>query len=502
MRDRLGRVIYVGKARALNKRVRSYFQAARFSQMEPKTRALVEMAADIEIFEVKNEAESFLLEGKLIKQYKPKYNIAFRDDKRFLLVKLTQDPFPRFVLTRLQKPDGCRYYGPFSNSTALRNTLEYIRKHFHIRSCHPSEPGDKDYKHCMNDILKHCSAPCVNRITRDEYDRWIERASDFLEGRDEEALKNIENDMQKAAKRHDFERAASLRDTLFDLRVTVNQSARKFARDIPRQCNPETELKSLSEALQLSKVPSLIEGFDISHIHGQHTVGSMVQFVNGKPMKSNYRHFTIRGPKLRGAVTDGDQNQHLAPETYSVPARAINDDFASIREIVGRRYRRLQDEGKSLPNLVLIDGGRGQLNSALIALNDVGVLKSASIQVIGLAKENEEIYHPDKKEPIILSHSSPALHLLQRIRDESHRFANTLHHGWRKKQIRESILDEISGLGIQRKSALLKKFGSLERLRKASFDEITGVEGFGEKSAELVWKHLHPEGQQSIDHSP
>jgi len=513
MRDRLGRVIYVGKAKALNKRLRSYFQAGRLHQMDPKTRALVESAADVDIHEVKNEAEAILLEGKLIKQYRPKYNISFRDDKRFLLVKLTRDPFSRFVLTRLQKPDGCRYFGPFSHSGALRNTLEYVRKNFHIRSCHPAEPGERDYKHCMNDIIKHCSAPCMKRITREEYQRWVERACDFLEGHDEGALGEIEEAMMKASKHRDFERAASLRDALYDLRTTVKQSTRKFVRDMPRHHDPQAELVALSQALNLAKPPRVIEGFDVSHIYGQHAVGSMVQFVEGRPMKANYRHFNIRSgsilPSSPGimpsesvaaicdrhsdstTVTDrrykkskDGEEKPFAPGQYG----SQNDDYASIREIVARRYRRLKDEGKPLPDLVLIDGGRGQLNSALLALKEIGI----TLSVIGLAKDEEETYLPDRAQPLKLPDSSSALHLLQRVRDESHRFANTLHEGWRKKQIRESILDELPGMGARRKQALLKRFGSLERLRQAGVDEMAGVEGFGKKSAEILWKFLHP----------
>ncbi len=520
MRDRFGRVIYVGKAKALNKRVRSYFQPGRFHQMDPKTRALVEMAADFDVHEVRNETEAIILEGKLIKEYKPKYNIAFRDDKRFLLVRLTRDPFPRFVLTRLQKPDGCRYFGPFIHSVALRNTLEYLRKNFHIRSCPPVEPSERDYKHCMNDILKHCSAPCVGRVTQEEYQRWIERACDFLEGRDEGALKEMEDDMTKAAGRKDYERAAVLRDALHDLRQTVKQSARKFARDMPRHINPETELAALQAVLGLEGIPRVIEGFDISHIHGQHTVGSMVQFVGGRPARAGYRHFNIKGvqrsalsPQLSdvGADAIGDPSgpRELIPQSEIRPAlrqrlsdyaRALrrdgerrgenpksnNDDFASIREIVGRRYRRLKDEGKPLPDLVLIDGGRGQLNYALMALQEIGV----SLPVIGLAKDEEEIYMPDRAAPLKLPDSSPALHLLQRVRDESHRFANTHHEGWRRKQIRESMLDELPGLGAKRKAALLKKFGSLEKLRKATVEEIGMLPGFGGKSSEILWRFL------------
>ncbi len=502
MRDRIGRVIYVGKAKALNKRVRSYFQPSRFTQMDPKTRALVESTADFDTYEVKNEAEAILLEGKLIKDYRPKYNISFRDDKRFLLVKLTRDPFPRFVLTRLRKPDGCRYFGPFSHSTALRNTLEYIYKNFHIRACHPANPGEYDYKHCMNDIIKHCSAPCIKRVTHKEYQRWIERACLFLEGKDEGALQEIEEEMKKAAQRKDFERAASLRDTLHNLRQTVKQSTRKFVRDMPRQHNPQTEIVALGKILSMKQPPRVIEGFDISHIYGQHTVGSMVQFVDGRPIKANYRHFNIKGnlpsikdgeapPPSASAKGFGTTRTRHSSTTKGggllAKAGKQNDDFASIREIIGRRYQRLKIERKPLPDLVLVDGGRGQLSFGLLALQELNI----SLPMVGLAKEEEILYIPHHKRSLKLPRSSPALHLLQRVRDESHRFANTLHENWRRKQIRESILDEFPGIGVRSKKILLQKFGSLERLKEARLEEIQQVQGFGEKTAQLLWNFLH-----------
>jgi excinuclease ABC subunit C len=484
MRDRLGKVIYVGKARSLAKRVRSYFQAGRRTQMDPKTRSLVDMVADIETFVVKNEAEAILLEGKLIKQYKPRYNIIFRDDKRFLMVKLTRETFPRFVFCRIQKPDGCRYFGPFSNSGALRYTLDYIKRKYHIRTCNTAEPGEKEFKHCLDHIIRDCAAPCVHRVERDEYHRWVERACAFLEGDDLDALQEIEEQMNDASARQDFEKAASLRDTLYYLKTTVKQSSRKFVRDMPRRMDPDVELAALASTLELPNPPSIIEGFDISHIHGTHTVGSMVQFRVGRPNKTNYRHFTIRGEKTQ-------PNRKNASTKIGIGDSAFwqNDDYASMREIVGRRYRRLRDEGRPLPDLVLIDGGRGQLNAARSALREVGV----ELNIIGLAKEEEEIYIPGKEIPLKLEPNSPALHLLQRVRDESHRFANTLHESWRRKQIRNSILDDITGLGSARKQMLLKEFGSLDRLKQATMQEIAEVEGFGEKTAMLVWKYLHPQ---------
>jgi excinuclease ABC subunit C len=496
MRDRLGRVIYVGKARALARRVRSYFQPARYSQLDPKTRALVDSAADLECHVARTEAEAVLLEGKLIKEYKPRYNVLFRDDKRFLLLKLTRDPFPRFVLTRLEKPDGCRYFGPFPNAAALRNTLEYVRRAFHLRSCLPPEPGERDYRHCHNDLLQHCAAPCVGRVSPEEYARWVERACRLLEGKDEEALLEMEGEMRRAAAGRDFERAAAFRDALYDLRTTVKSSRQRFRRDMPARPGSAEEVADLARALGLAAPPRVIEGFDISHIHGQHAVGSMVQFVAGRPARASYRHFTIRGDEETAlGESSGNRVPSFAEATEGKPSvpEGLNDDVASIREVVGRRYARLLREGKPLPDLVLIDGGKGQLHAAAAALAAAG----AGMPVAGLAKQEEEIFLPGKPEPLRLPSNSPALHLLQRVRDESHRFANSRHEAWRRKQIRNSILDDFPGIGEKRKQALLKRFGSVKLLRDAPVEAVMEVEGFGRASAQKLLRFLRGAGGEA-----
>lgn len=454
MRDRLGRVIYVGKALSLRKRVSSYFQPARRSAADPKLQALVDSICDFDIQVVKNEPEAILLEGKLIKEYKPKYNISFRDDKRFLLVKLTRDPFPRFALARIQKDDGCRYFGPFTNSGSVRRALEFILRKFGIRACHPANPGEKEYKHCHNDIIKLCSAPCVGRTTQQEYAARIEQACLLLDGKNGEVLRELETEMHREAGRKRFEAAAQLRDVIYDLRTTARTNQRKFIRDLPRASDPGVEMSELQRVLGLDSLPELIEGFDISHISGTHAVGSMVRFVRAEPDKAGYRHFRIK-----------------SIETI--------DDYASMREIVGRRYRRLKDEGRRLPDVILVDGGRGQLGVALAALEGVGV----QIPAFGLAKEQEQIHMAGRPAPVDLPDTSPALHLIQRIRDEAHRFANAYHRNWRKKKIRESILDDIDGVGENRKKVLLQAFGSVERLRKATLEQIAAVPGVGEKMA-------------------
>lgn len=454
MRDRLGRVIYVGKALSLRKRVTSYFQPARRSSAEPKLLALVDSIYDFEIHVVKNEPEAILLEGKLIKEYKPKYNVSFRDDKRFLMVKLTRDSFPRFALARIRKDDGCRYFGPFTNSGSVRRSLEFILRKFGIRACHAANPGEKEYKHCHNDIIKLCSAPCVGRISREEYAARIEQACLLLEGKNGEVLRELEEEMHREAGRKRFEAAAQLRDAIHDLRNTARTNQRKFIRDLPKSNDPLAEMQELRDVLGLERLPEVIEGFDISHISGTHAVGSMVRFVRAEPDKSAYRHFRIK-----------------SVETI--------DDYASMLEIVGRRYRRLKDEGKKLPDVILVDGGRGQLGVAMAALEGLGV----RIPVFGLAKEQEQIHLAGRPAPIDLPDTSPALHLIQRIRDEAHRFANAYHRNWRKKKIRESILDDVEGIGENRKKLLLQSFGSVERLRKATLEELASVPGVGAKMA-------------------
>ncbi len=458
MRDRLARVIYVGKARSLRHRVSSYFQASREMRADPKTRALMDSIRDFETILCKSDAEAVLLEGKLIKEYKPKYNVDFRDDKRFLYAKINlNEPLPRFTTARIKKDDGATYFGPYAHSASLRNTLAMIRKKFGLRACTPTLPTEKDYKHCLYHIIKHCSAPCIGQISREAYGERVKVACDFLEGQADEMIGQLEADMKKAAENLEFEKAAMLRNSMEDLRATVKQRSRKFSRDLklPSTVEPQKEMAELQQVIGLPTLPRIIEGFDISNISGTLSVASMVRFAEGLPDKSNYRHFRVKS--VIGS-----------------------DDFASIAEIVGRRYRRLLDEKAPLPDVILIDGGKGQLSAAVAVLQSLGL---SAQPVFGLAKQQEEIFLPGREDSIKLPDNSPALHLIQRVRDEAHRFANTFHLSMRKKRIQESVLDEFPGIGEERKKKLLEHFGSVARLRKASLAEIAAVPGFGEKLA-------------------
>jgi excinuclease ABC subunit C len=493
MRDRLKHIIYVGKARDLRKRVSNYFMPSRAITADRKTRALIDSIWDFEFHVVRSDAEAVLYEGKLIKEFRPKYNVSFRDDKRFLLVRVNPaDPFPRFHLTRLKKDDGARYYGPFANSGALRTTLNAIRKRFGLRTCKPMVPTERDYRHCLNDVIKNCSAPCIGKIAQDAYRARVEEACQFLDGESKNMLEQVEAEMRAAAEKLDFEKAAQLRNLLDDLRTTAKPVTRFTRKMLPSTVNPVEDLAALRDALGLHRPPRIMECFDISNISSTHIVASMVRFRNGVPDRASYRRYRIK----------------------TVPGQ---NDFASMAEVVRRRYRRILGEAASivgedaeysqepiidavrrltdspsaglgtLPDLVIVDGGKGQLSSACKELQAIGLHE---MPIIGLAKEFEEIHRPGRPLPLILPHDSGALRLLQRIRDEAHRFANGYHSLLLSKRISESALDEIDGVSEARKMALLARFGSVERLRKAPVEKIAEVPGVSTRLATEILERL------------
>jgi len=553
MRDRFGTVIYVGKARDLRKRVSHYFQPSRRMGWDLKFQALVEAIHDFDFHVVRSEPEALLLEGKLIKEFHPRYNVSFRDDKRFLLLKVNlNDPIPRFTLTRLKQDDGARYFGPFPSAGALRSTLSLVRRQFHLRGCRPLTPNERDYKHCLYAHLRYCTAPCIANVTREQYLAQVNAACDFLEGQCEEMQEQLAVEMQKAATAQDYEKAAQLRDMLADLRRTTKK-VNRFERvpySLPQAIDPERDLAELAQVLGLPAPPERIEGFDISNISGTFKVASLVSFRHGRPDRANYRKFRIKtvegqddfasvaevvrrrytrvlneskggseskvqGPKSK--VEDGqpvDEPRSQASENVSstsaseaianreesaVPSdlqRMVDDvsaavrggggpsimaDAAAVDIRAGRAPGTVAKKGvPQLPDLILIDGGKGQLRAACAELEKLGL---RNIPILGLAKEFEEIYRPGEKEPLRLSHDSGALKLLQRVRDESHRLANTYNAALRLRKISESILDEFPNIGERRKAALLKKFGSVQRIRTASVEQIAKVPGFGGKAA-------------------
>jgi len=562
MKDRFGTVIYVGKARDLRKRVSHYFQPSRRLGWDLKFRALVEGICDFDFHIVRSEPEALLLESKLIKEFHPRYNVSFRDDKRFLMLKVNMnDPIPRFTLTRIKQDDGARYFGPFPNSGALRSTLSLVRRQFHLRGCRPLTPTERDYRHCLYAHLKYCTAPCIGNVTREQYLEQVNAACDFIAGQCEEMQEQLEGEMKKAAANQQYERAAELRDMLTDLKRTTRKTE-KFERipySLPIAIDPARDLAELAEALGLPAPPQRIEGFDISNISGTFAVASMVRFKNGRPDRANYRRFKIKtvvgqddfasmaevvrrrytrllkesvGQASRVSSPASPQDRHEGGQAIPEALQELVDDVSAAAKRRGRVDSatdasaidvrsgrspghdaqndqvsesetdagatspspigweragvRAQEEvpaaknASNLPDLILIDGGKGQLGMAVAELKKLGL---EHIPVIGLAKEFEEIYQPGKSEPLRLSHESGALKLLQRVRDESHRFANTYNAQLRLKRISESILDEFPNIGERRKAALLKKFGSVQRIRLATIEQIAEVPGFGGKAA-------------------
>jgi excinuclease ABC subunit C len=473
MKDRLGQVIYVGKAKNLKRRVSSYFQGSRrFVRAQPKIAAMVEMVREISIHQTRNETEALLLEGKLIKQYKPRYNTDFTDDKQFLLVQVDlHNTLPRFRLCRNRKEDGSHYYGPFAQAGMLRSTLSEMRKRFGILLADAKPvmlPGGRVrlYQDARAEIFAG-----HNETTLEEYRERVDLACSFLEGRTKELLKELKEEMVKRAEAMDFERAAKLRDLMDALSKTIRKS-RRFLRHWPMEDKLENDsVKALGDVLQMNSLPAIIECFDVSHVSGTFVVASMVRFVDGRPDRRSYRRFKVRG--CMG-----------------------NNDFGSMEEVVGRRYGRLRDEEKAMPDLVVIDGGVGQVGAALHAFTQ---LKISPPPLVGLAKREETIVFGDEREELKLSRRDPALRLLQRLRDEAHRFANQFNADLRSKKIRESVLDDFSGLGKVKRAALLQKFGSLDGLKRADMKELKQVEGIGPKLALSLHEFLQQSKAERTD---
>ena len=516
MRDRFNRVIYVGKARDLRKRVSSYFLPSKMAQADLKTRAMLEATWDFETHVVRSEAESVLLEGKLIKEYRPRYNISFRDDKRFLLVKVDPtEEWPRFRLTRLKKNDSARYFGPYAAAGALRQTLNFMRKKFGVLTFGRGAPNERELKSATYQVPTRLS-----EITAEQYRERVAQACQFLEGQSREMIDMLEDEMQKAAEKMDFERAAELRNMIEDVRETTKPMRRFTRGTLPTTIDPLADVQLLTDALRLPRLARVMECFDISNISTTHVVASMVCFRDGVPEKDCYRRYRIRTVEGQddfasmaevvrrrysrvllevGAahpdVSEFSQEQsveglrRLERQTPNPPSPETGSAVASAKDATSEN----QPEGKQtvapvrLPDLIIVDGGKGQLSAACRELQRLGL---HDLPIIGLAKEHEEIYRPGYALPLQLPADSGALHLLQRIRDEAHRFANAYHQLLLKKRVEESILDDCPGVSQNRKNLLLRKFGSVNRLRKASAAEIAATEGIGPKLAEEVHRFL------------
>ncbi len=593
-KDAGGTVLYVGKARNLRTRVRSYFLESRW--IDAKTGSLAREIADLETIVVGNEREALALEHNLIKQYRPKFNVVLRDDKTYPYIKFTAaDKYPRVYFTRRIKKDGSRYFGPYFPAGLARRILHFVHKRFLVPSC----TVDLTRSHprpCLQYYIKRCLGPCVAGLTTD--DRYAEAARDvrlFLEGRRHDLIKSLEERMGAAAEKELFEQAAAYRDllrTLEDIeerqRIAATQGddtdvlayyaepplvaadlfhlrggrvvdrrefyweeleefdPQEFVTSLLKQLYLEAEYlpkaihvsadfedrelleatlteraghkveiftpqrgtkrafldlvesnakhsfeqrfrvlkptsKAIGEALQnalnLTEEPRRIESFDISHMQGTDTVASMVVWEKGRMKKSDYRKFIIRGEEGRGEE-GGNGN----------PLRQIrqNDDFASMREAVTRRYRRWQEEKREFPGLILIDGGLGQLHAAAQALESLQIINQP---VASIAKKEEILYVLGQEdEPIVLERHSPVLHLIQQIRDETHRFAVTFHRQRRGKRQTQTALSEIPGVGVKTAQKLLKEFGSIANIQRAGVEKLSSV--ISRKSAEKILSQL------------
>lgn len=409
MKDDLGRVIYVGKAVNLRSRAGSYFTAA--AAEDRRTAELVTEIRDIDYVETDSEVDALLLEARLIKDVQPRFNSELKDDKTFPYLQITtREDFPRVEFTRSPESTGVRLYGPFTSARKLRGTIAVLQKIFRFRTCTLDiEDGDERwrwFRPCLLASINQCTAPCNLRITKEEYRNDIRKLRMFLDGGKARLLRELERNMKQAAKELKFEKAARIRDEIQALEdLNLRGDLEEHAQPEVFYIDPKKGMEGLRRVFKLDELPRRIEGVDIAHLQGGETVASLVQFIDGLPFKHGYKRYRIRS-------VDGV------------------DDFGSIREVVGRRFRRLTEEGESYPDILLIDGGRGQLNAAVEAMHQLGITPPLTIS---LAKREEEVYVPDEPEPRRLSRHSFGLRLLQYVRDEAHRFAQHYHHLLRSK---------------------------------------------------------------------
>ncbi|TAK89551.1 excinuclease ABC subunit UvrC [Patescibacteria group bacterium] len=473
MKDEAGKIIYIGKAAILKNRVSSYFQTRK--DRDVKTEILVGKIANLDWITVDSEVEALFLESEFIKRYMPQYNIDLRDDKHFLYIRIPmKDEWPVISFVRRPLDDGADYFGPYTGGgDAIRKAMRQLRKVFPYVT-HPVSPMPK--RGCLQFHLGLCPGPEENAISSSDYKRSLRRLMMYFRGEKTKLMKDLEKEMQQAAKKKDFELAGERRDQLRNLEALGRQMI--FGDKETFDLTLDQALVGLSDRLGLKGMPRRMEAYDISHFQGTDNVASMVVFQDGVPNKEEYRRFKMRVPG--------------------------NDDFAHMREVIRRRFSGKNLEKWPKPDLVLIDGGKGQLGAALGVMDELGI----DIPAIGLAKREEEIIRrgdgsridPDKAgderwveqhvkyELIVLPHSSHVLQLLQRIRDEAHRFAVTYHSLLRGKRQTSSLLDGIPGVGPATRKLLVKRFGSVAGVKQASFEEL--VAAVGRSRAESISRHL------------
>jgi len=409
MKDDLGRVLYVGKAVRLRNRVASYFTEA--AAVDRRTADLVPLIHDIDFIVTDSEVDALLLEARLIKDIRPRFNTELKDDKTFPYLQITtHEDFPRVEFTRKPLTSGVRLYGPFTSAKKLRATISILQKIFRFRTCSLDIDENDErwrwFRPCLLASINQCTAPCNLRISQEDYRRDIQRLRLFLEGKKDSLLDELRQEMQQAAQELRFERAGRIRDEIKALESLAERGDLK--EDIQPEVfyiDPKKGVEGLRRAFKLDRPPRRIEGVDIAHLQGGQTVASLVQFIDGLPFKHGYKRFRIK--TVSGI-----------------------DDFASIHEVISRRFRRLSQQDESFPDLLLIDGGKGQLNAAMEAMHALGVTPPFTLS---LAKQEEEVFLPGESESRRLSRHSFALRLLQYVRDEAHRFAQQYHHLLRRK---------------------------------------------------------------------
>ena len=411
MKDATGRVIYVGKAKNLRARAGSYFLKA--AAEDRRTADLVREIRDIDYLDAESEVDALLLESRLVKDVQPRFNSDLKDDKTFPYLQITtHEDFPRVEFTRTPRQKGVKLYGPFTSAGSLRGAIVVLQRIFKFRTCTLDIDAHDEqwrwFRPCLLASIDQCTAPCNLRISKEDYRKDINRLKTFLDGGKKRLLEEMRQDMLAASAKLEFEKAARLRDEI-RLLETLDQRG-----DLEEHVQPEVflvdpkkGLAGLEKVLGLKQPPRVIEGVDIAHLHGNETVASLVQFIDGLPFKPGYKRYRIK-------TVDGI------------------DDFKSIHEVVSRRFARLAREGASLPDIFLIDGGKGQLSAALDAVESLGVVPPC---MIALAKREEEIFLPGRSEPLRLSRDSFSLRLLEYVRDEAHRFAQHYHHLLRSKRL-------------------------------------------------------------------
>ena len=419
-KSREGEVLYVGKAVSIRRRVAGHFRC--YGESFSKEGILLAQITRIDHIETPGEAEALLLEASLIKQLRPKYNQELKDDKSYPFLKITGETYPRLQIVRRRKADGATYFGPYTSAYLLRQAVERLRREFPLRTCRTLPK-----KVCLMYHIGQCGGPCENKVSPEAYGRIVKDLEAFLEGRKDALVRTLTRRMREHAAAREYEQARAIHQEIHALASVPSPD--------PLRHDPSPALARLAEALGLERAPQRIEGFDISNIQGSEPVGSMVVLVAGRPVRSDYRRFKIR--TVSGI-----------------------DDFAMMKEVVGRRYARLIEEKKALPDLVLIDGGKGQLSAAVSALRELGL--DQTLPIVSIAKQHEHLYLPGREMPVVLPLSSPALKLLLVLRNEAHRFAITFHRRLHRKAQLTSPLDRVSGVGPRTRQRILKAVSASE----------------------------------------